>query len=207
VTKCAPEQAFAYLGLAFKRFFNGQGRYPKFKKKGVRESFYLSNDQFKVAESRVKIPKLGWVKLTESLRFSGKIRSATVYRQVDKWFISFSVQMETSPAKASKNQADAVGVDLGVKNLATLSNGETIEGPKPLKKVSLRLARLQRKLAKCTKGSKRRFRLKERISKLHYRIRWTQKEGLHKLTHGLCQRFKVICVEDLNVKGMMKNQK
>ena len=207
VTKCAPEQAFAYLGLAFKRFFNGQGRYPKFKKKGVRESFYLSNDQFKVAENRVKIPKLGWVKLTESLRFSGKIRSATVSRQVDKWFISFSVQMETSPAKASKNQADAVGVDLGVKNLATLSNGETIEGTKPLKKVSFRLARLQRKLAKCTKGSKRRFRLKERISKLHYRIRCLRQDGLHKLTHELCQRFKIICVEDLNVKGMMKNHK
>jgi putative transposase len=66
VTKCAPEQAFAYLGLAFKRFFNGQGRYPKFKKKGVRESFYLSNDQFKVAFNRIKIPKLGWVKLTET---------------------------------------------------------------------------------------------------------------------------------------------
>ena len=65
VTKCAAEQAFTNLGSAFKRFFKGQGKYPKFKKKGVRDSFYLSNDQFKLAENRIKIPKLGWVKLTE----------------------------------------------------------------------------------------------------------------------------------------------
>ncbi|HID99571.1 MAG TPA: transposase, partial [Thiotrichaceae bacterium] len=134
VTKCAPEQAFANLGSAFKRFFNGQSQYPKFKKKGERDSFYLSNDQFKVFENQVRIPKLGWVKLTESLRFSGKILSATVTLAADKWFISFQVQMEKSPLKVSQNQADVVGVDLGIKNLATLSNGLIIEGSKPLKK-------------------------------------------------------------------------
>jgi len=100
-------------------FFNGQGKYPKLKKKGVRDSFYLSNDQFKIAEKQIKIPKLGWVKLTESLRFSGKIVSATVSRIADKWFVSIQVQMEKSPLKVSKNQADAVGVDLGVSRLAT----------------------------------------------------------------------------------------
>jgi len=207
VTKCAPEQAFANLGAAFKRFFNGQGKYPKFKKKGVRDSFYLSNDQFKVADKRIKIPKLGWVKLTESLRFSGKILSATVSRQADKWFISFSVQMEMSSVKISENQADVVGVDLGVKNLATLSNGETIEGRKPLKKLTRRLARLQRKQSKCSKGSKRNERQKLKISRLHYRIRCIRQDSLHKLTHRLCQGFKVICLENLNVKGMMKNHK
>ncbi len=207
VTKCASEQAFAHLGLAFKRFFNGQGRYPKFKKKGVRDSFYLSNDQVKVAENRIKIPKLGWVKLTESLRFSGKIQSATVSRTADKWFVSIHVQMETAPIKISENQADAVGVDLGVKNLATLSNGETVEGTKPLKKLTRKLARMQRHLAKCTKGSKRYLRQKMKIARLHYRIRCIRQDCLHKLTHRLCQGFKVICLEDLNVKGMLKNHK
>ena len=207
VTKCAPEQAFANLGAAFKRFFNGQGKYPKLKKKGVRDSFYLSNDQFKIAEKQIKIPKLGWVKLTESLRFSGKIVSATVSRIADKWFVSIQVQMEKSPLKVSKNQADAVGVDLGVSRLATLSNGETIEGRKPLKKLTRRLARLQRKQSKLTKGSMRNEKQKLKISKLHYRIKAIRIDGLHKLTQGLCQRFKVLCVEDLNVKGMLKNHK
>jgi len=207
VTKCAAEQAFSNLGSAFKRFFNGQGKYPKFKKKGLHDSFYLSNDQFKISENRIKIPKLGWVSLTESLRFCGdtiKILSATVSRIADKWFISISVQMETTPVKISKNQADAVGVDLGVKNLATLSNGSTIEGGKPLKKHRCKLARMQRHLAKCTKGSKRYNRQKMKIARLHYRIRCIRQDGLHKLTHRLCQDFKIICIEDLNVKGMMK---
>jgi transposase len=81
--------------------------------------------------------------------------SATVSRAADKWFISISVQMDTTPLKKSENQALVVGVDLGIKNLATLSNGETVVGRKPLKKLSRRLARLQRHLAKRTLGSKR----------------------------------------------------
>jgi putative transposase len=213
VTKCAAEQAFSDLGTAFKRFFKHIGGYPRFKKKGLHDSFYLSNDQFKISENRIKIPKLGWVKLTEYLRFSGnkvtpvKILSATVSRIADKWFVSISVQMETTVVKVSKNQADAVGVDLGVKNLATLSNDSTIEGSKPLKKLSRKLARIQRHLAKCTKGSKRYNRQKMKLARLHYRIRCIRQDGLHKLTHHLCQNFKIICIEDLNVKGMMKNHK
>lgn len=208
VTKCAAEQAFSDLGTAFKRFFNHIGGYPRFKNKGLHDSFYLSNDQFKLEENRIKIPKLGWVKLTESLIFSGiKILSATISRIADKWFVSISVQMETTPVKVSKSQADAVGVDLGVKNLATLSNGSSIEGSKPLKKLSRKLARMQRHLAKCTKGSKRYNRQKIKLARLHYRIRCIRQDSLHKLTHHLCQDFKIICIEDLNVKGMMKNHK
>jgi putative transposase len=207
VTKCAAEQAFSDLGTAFKRFFNHIGGYPRFKKKGQHDSFYLSNDQFKLLKNRIRIPKLGWVKLTESLRFSGKILSATVSRTADKWFVSISVQVKTTPIKVSENQADAVGVDLGVRNLATLSNGETVEGVKPLKKLTRKLARMQRYLAKCTKGSKRYFSLKMKIARLHYRIRNIRQDGLHKLTHRLCQGFKVVCLEDLNVKGMLKNHK
>ncbi len=133
--------------------------------------------------------------------------SATVSRTANKWFVSISVQLEKSPVFVSENQTDVVGVDLGVKSLATLSNGETIEGRKPLKKLSSRLARLLRKQASLTKGSKRNDRQKLKISKLHYRIRCIRQDSLHKLTHHLCQDFKVICLEDLNVKGMLKNHK
>ncbi|WP_171899552.1 RNA-guided endonuclease InsQ/TnpB family protein [Candidatus Marithrix sp. Canyon 246] len=207
VTKCAAEQAFINLGTAFNRLFNGRGKYPRFKKKGQHDSFYLSNDQFKITENQFKIPKLGWVSVTETLRFSGKILSATVSRAANKWFVSIQVQMETTAIKVSENQADTVGVDLGIKNLATLSNGETTEGSKPLKKLSRRLARIQRHTQKCTKGSKRYNRQKMKIARLHYRICCIRQDGLHKLTHRLCQDFKIICLEDLNVKGMMKNHK
>ncbi|OAD21813.1 transposase, IS605 OrfB family, partial [Candidatus Thiomargarita nelsonii] len=104
VTKCAAEQAFIDLGTAFKRFFRHIGGYPHFKKKGTHDSFYLSNDQFKISGNRVRIPKLGWIKLTESLIFYGNILSATVSRVAKKWFISISVQMETAPFKKSENQ-------------------------------------------------------------------------------------------------------
>ncbi len=115
--------------------------------------------------------------------------------------------MKTTPVKISKNKADAIGVDLGVKNLATLSNGETVESAKPLKQLSRLLTRMQRHLAKCSKGSKRYIRQKMKIALLHYRISCIRQDGLHKLTHHLCQSFRVICLEDLNVKGMLKNHK
>ncbi len=76
VTKCAPEGAFMNLDRAFKNFFNHKAKYPKFKKKGRQDSFYLANDKFRVEEKRIRIPKLGWVKMRESLRFPGKIQSA-----------------------------------------------------------------------------------------------------------------------------------
>jgi len=207
VTKCAAEQAFIDLGSAFKRFFKHLSKYPRFKKKGIHDSFYLSNDQFKIEANKIRIPKLGWVSVTESLRFEGKVLSATVSRIANRWFVSLNIQMNFAPHKISENQADAVGVDLGVKNLATLSNGSTIEGSKPLKKLSHKLARIQRHLAKCTKGSKRYNRQKIKLAQLHYRIRCIRQDSLHKLTHHICQDFKIICIEDLNVKGMMKNHK
>ncbi|MEN8218991.1 MAG: RNA-guided endonuclease TnpB family protein [Pseudomonadota bacterium] len=207
VTKCAAEQAFIDLGSAFTLFFKHLGKYPRFKKKGVPDSFYLSNDQFKIEGNKIRIPKLGWVKLTESLRFEGKILSATVSRIANRWFVSINIQMNSASHKISENQADAVGVDLGVKSLATLSNGEVIYGSKPLKKLSRKLAKMQRHLAKCTKGSKRYNKYKMKLARLHYRIRCIRQDSLHKLTHKLCQNFKVICIEDLNIKGMMKNHK
>jgi len=206
VTKCAPEQAFTDLGTAFKRFFKHQAKYPKFKKKGIHDSFYLANDQFKIDGFKIRIPKLGWVRLSENLRLSGKILSATVSRAADHWFVSINVQMESTPI-IIKNQDDAIGVDLGIKNLVTLSNGEMIAGPKPLRKLSSKLARMQRHLAKCTKGSKRYDKCRMKLARLHYKIRCIRQDSLHKLTTALCRTYKVICIEDLNISGMMKNHK
>lgn len=205
VTKCAPEGAFVNLGKAFTNFFAGRARYPRFKKRGVHDSFSLSNDQFRLRETAIKIPKLGWVKMTETLRFSGKILSAVVSRVADMWFVSIGVDAE-NPCEPCENQA-TVGVDVGIKTLATLSTGEVVENPKALRTYERRLKRLQRKLSKKTKGSKNRDKLKMRIARMHYRIRCLRQDVTHKLTTSLTQRFKVITVEDLNVAGMLKNHK
>jgi putative transposase len=121
VTKNAPQMAIIQLGVAFKNFFAGRAKYPKFKKKGVHDRFSLTNDQFSVDGSRIRIPSLGWVRMRETLRFTGKIMSATVSRVADRWFVSITVDTQDDlPLPKAENQG-AVGVDLGVSALATLS--------------------------------------------------------------------------------------
>lgn len=91
VTKNAPQMAIIQLGQAFKNFFAGRAKFPKFRKKGLHDRFSLTNDQVNIDGSRIRIPKLGWVRMRETLRFTGKIMSATVSRVADRWFVSITV--------------------------------------------------------------------------------------------------------------------
>lgn len=204
VTKNAPQMAIIHLGKAFKNFFSGKAKYPRFKKKGIHDSFQLTNDQFSILDKKIHIPKLGWVKMHESLRLNGKIVSATISRVADRWFASVTVQTEDKPM-VSENQA-TVGLDVGIKALATLSTGEVIEGPKPHRSLLNRLRRLSRSLSKKEKGSKNRYKAKCKLAKLHARIGHIRQDALHKLTTNVTSRFSCIVIEDLNVKGMMANR-
>lgn len=153
VTKNAPQMAIIQLGQAFQNFFAGRARYPQFRKKGVHDRFTLTNDQFDIDGCRIRIPNLGWVRMRETLRFAGKIMSATVSRVADRWFVSIAVDTpDRSHLPQAENQG-AVGVDLGVSALATLSTGEAIPGPKPHKALLERLRRLSRSLSRKVKGS------------------------------------------------------
>ncbi len=124
VTKYASQQPFIHLQRAFQGFFNKKTKYPKYKKKGMHDSFYIGGDQVRVEGKYVKIPNLGWVRLREALRFEGKINGVTISHKANRWFISVHVETNQLPA-ACENQA-VVGVDLGIKTFATLSNGQTI---------------------------------------------------------------------------------
>jgi len=203
VTKYASQQPFIFLQSAFRGFFRKKAKYPQFKRKGIRDSFYIGNDHIKIEGKRVHVPKLGWVKMRELLRFQGKIMSATISLAADKWFISLNVELNQSP-QPCENQA-VVGVDLGVNRLATLSNGEMIEGLKPLKKHLAKLKRLQRQLSSKQKGSSNRNKARMKVARLHYRISCIRQDTLHKLTSYLGSNFGAIAIEDLNVKGMMSN--
>ncbi len=176
VTKCAAEHAFVNLGSAFTRFFKKQARYPQFKKKGEDDAFYVSNDKFKLEGDRLRIQKLGWVKLTEQVRFPGKIMSLTVRRRADRWFVSFNIELDAEyrDTLQLENQ-EAVGVDLGIKRLVTLSNGTQIEGPRPLRKHIARLKRMSRKLSSKIKGSANRKKAKERLSKFTGKFQISEK--------------------------------
>jgi putative transposase len=226
VTKNAPQMSIIQLGEAFKNFWAGRARYPKFRKKGVDDRFTLSNDQFSIDGRRIRIPNLGWVRMRESLRFTGKLLSATVSRVADRWFVSITVDtQEDLPLPKAENQG-AAGVDLGVSAMATLSTGEKVIGPKPHRAKLLRLRRLSRSLSRKHQAAKSKLGLttsapipkgarlsasenakkaRARLSKLHARIANIRQDALHKLTSDLTRRFHTIVIEDLNVRGMLKN--
>lgn len=209
VTKCSPQLAIMQLGDAFKRFFKGESKYPQFRKKGVNDRFSLSNDQFKLKTINnkpfIQIPNLGLVRMRENLRFDGKILSAKVFKQGEKWFVSIALELAEIILPQSKIGQEA-GIDLGITDLATLSTGEKIQAPKPLKNKLKKLQRLSKQLSRKQKGSNNREKAKTKLSRLHYKISCIRKDFLHKLTTDLVKRFDVICLENLNIKGMVKKR-
>ena len=214
VTKYVAQQPFIQLQVAFNRYFKGLSKKPKFKKKkSNKDSFYIGGDQIKVDGKRVRIPRLGWVRIREQLRFDGRILSATISRKADRWYIAFAIEVEKNPYSHCENQA-RVGVDLGIEKLATLSNGRAFENLKTLKRYEKHLTKLQRQLSKkqhpAKKGDKTQFsnnyiKQKRKVEKLHQKIANTRKDYLHKLTTFLTENYKEITIEDLNVSGMLKN--
>jgi len=205
VTKYANQQPFIQLQTAFKRFFQGISRYPRFKKRGHHDSFYIGSDHIELDGNRIRLPKLGWVRMRESLRFSGKVNSATISRVANRWFVSLSVELDQAP-KSCDSQA-CVGVDLGIKTLATLSNGESFEAPKPLNKFLKKLKRMQRSFSRRKKDSNNRQKLRQKMAKVHARIANVRRDSLHKLTSYLTDHFGGIVIEDLKVSNMLKNHK
>ena len=206
VTKCAPQLAIMQLGRAFQNFFNKRAKYPVFRRKGVHDRFSISNDQFSIEGNTIRIPNLGRVRMREHLRFTGKIMSATISRVANKWFVSVALEVQDIPLPKAENQG-AVGVDLGVSVLATLSTGETVKGPKPHKALLQCLKRLSRSLSRKEKGSRNRYKARRKLARLHARIANIRSDALHQLTTDLTRRFHTIGIENLNVKGMQSNRK
>ena len=210
VTKCSPQLAIMQLGDAFKRFFKGESKYPQFRKKGVNDRFSLSNDQFKLKQVKdkpfIQIPNLGLVRMREKLRFDGKILSAKVFTKGGKWFVSVAVELSETTKPLPKT-GKSVGLDLGITDLATLSDSTKIQAPKPLKNKLKKLQRLSKQLSRKQKGSNNREKAKTKLSRLHDKISNIRKDFLHKLTTDLVKKFDVICLENLNIKGMVQNRK
>ncbi len=206
VTKCAPQLAIMQLGRAFENFLARRARYPTFRRKGIDDRFAISNDQSEVDGHRIRIPKLGWVRMREALRFTGHIVSASFSRKADHWYVSITVDCPDPPLPPAENQG-VVGMDLGITHLATLSTGETLDGPKALRLLLGSVRRLSRALARKVKGSRNRAKAKLRLARLHERIAHIRRNGLHQLTTNLTRRFHTIGIEDLNVSGMLRNHR
>lgn len=202
-SKCAPQWALRALSEAWKRGFKKIAKPPKFKKKGKADSFTLDGS-IKCDHHKIKIPKIGWVKTFERLPHGYKPKSVTLSKKANKWFISFKIEVE--PTTTPKNH-EAVGVDLGIKTLATLSTGEVFEGAYSYRKLESKLSRLQYLTRRKVKGSNNWRKAQDRIAKLHYKIANIRKDTLHKLTTYLAKNHSKIVIEDLNVSGMLANRK
>jgi putative transposase len=230
----AHAQPFAHLAKAWNRFFADMkagkpAHEPKFKKKGrCRDSFYVANDKFSLNGNTIRLPKIGEVKMTERLRFSGKILGATVSRTADRWFVAIHVDVSDEQFYRKRTAHNMTGVDLGLKAAATLSNGDVITAPKPLtaalRRLKIRSRRMSRKLEMSKRGAgrdakssvpKHARRPKSNnckksaamLARLHARIANIRADFVHKLTTRLCRENQAVAIEDLNVKGMLANER
>jgi putative transposase len=205
VTKNASDQPFLDLGKAFTAFFEGKARRPRFKsKKRSKPSLYLANDQFELKDHHVWIPKLGWVNMAENLRFTGKVTGARITRTAEWWFISITVEV---PDEVPQKRTAAVGVDVGLNRLATLSTSEGYENQAFLKTALLKLRQANKRLHRRKLGSKNREKARRQVARLHCRNTCMRDDALHKLTTRLANCYGIIGIEDLNLKGLLKNRR
>jgi len=201
--KDANQQPFTNLARSFKSFFKGTSKYPKFKKKNHSQSFYMSNDKAKIIGRKFQMTRHTKIKLRENLRFDGKILSYTISRECGQWHVAVAV--ETEVVKNTSNSK--VGIDLGVKVLATCSDGKTYSRSKSTEKNASKLAKLNRELARKVYKSKNWYKQKLKVQKLQLRIKNQRVDNLHKATTEITKNHGIICLEDLDVSSMIKKDK
>lgn len=199
--KSAPQNALRALRDAWDRCFKKLSGTPRFKKKGQHDSFTLDGRIKILGCNYIQVPKIGTLQTFEDLPQGIQPKSVTISRQADKWFISFRLEVDPEPTEKTNL---SVGVDLGAKHFATLSNGQVFDAPKDYKKLKAKIAKLQYLNRHKVKGSQNYRDYQKRIARLHYRLTCIRKDFLHKLTTYLAKNFQVVCIEDLNVSGMLK---
>ena len=204
---CHPLQhALKDLEKAYKNFFAKRTDFPRFKRKGSGDSFrYPDPKQIKLDQvnSRLFLPKLGWLRYRNSRDVLGELRNVTVSQSGGKWFVSIQTQREMAdPVHPSSS---SVGIDVGIARFATLSDGSFIEPLNTFRKHQQRLARVQRVMSRKQKFSNNWKKVKAEVQKIHTRITNVRRDFLHKATTTISQNHAIVCVEDLQVRNMSKS--
>jgi len=207
----AMQQSIQNMEKAFNNFFKGAG-FPKFKSKHSRKQTFKcpQGSSISIKRNIVKIPKFKeGIKFIDSYPIEGEIRQATVSKTpTGKYFISILCETGVAiPAKKPILQDTAIGVDLGIKTFAVLSNGQEIANPKHLRNSTERLAVLQRRASRKQKGSENRRKANLKVAQLYEKIANKRKDFLHKVSTNLINSHDTICLENLNIVGMVKNKK
>ena len=200
------QQTLKDLERAYTNFFAKRADFPRFKKKGMGDSFrYPDAKQFKIdaGNSRVFLPKLGWIRYRNSRELLGAAKNITVSSNGGKWFVS--IQTEREIAEPVHPSDSIIGIDVGITRFATLSDGSFIEPLNTFRKHEQRLARYQRAMSRKTKFSNNWKKAKAKVQKLHARIANVRRDFLHKTSTTISQNHAIVCIEDLQVRNMSKS--
>lgn len=198
------QQSLKDLERAYKNFFQKRAAFPRFKKRGQNDAFrYPQGVKLDQENSRIFLPKLGWMRYRNNCQVTGVVKNVTVSQSCGKWYISIQTESEVStPVHPS---ASMVGLDAGVAKLATLSDGTVFESVNSFHKNQKKLARLQRQLSRKVKFSNNWQKQKRKIQRLHSRIANIRRDYLHKVTTTISKNHAMIVIEDLKVSNMSKS--
>ena len=208
----ALQQSLRDLDNAYENFFKKRANYPRFKSKHNHIQSYRTTNgnggtSIRIIDKKIKLPKVGFVKIKQSRIFEGRILNATVRRTASgKYFVSLCVEVDKA-ILIKPNNGGEVGLDVGVKEFYTDSNGNTIANPRILKRLSHKLAREQRKLSHKMPRSVNREKARIYVARVYEHIANIRRDFLHKTSIALVRQNAFIAVEDLNISGMMKNHK
>lgn len=207
VDSIALQQSLRDLDRGFKNFFEKRARHPQFKSKHNNHQSYRTlnqGDNIRIVGKYIKLPKLGYVKIKQSME-AGHINNVTVERTpTGKYFVVLNVDFEP---EFRPNAGCMVGIDVGIKEFYSDSNGNTVNNPKYLEKSQPKLIREQRRLSRKQKGSNNRNKQRIKVAKVHEKITNQRNDFLQKQSTMLVSENQTICIEDLNVKGMVRNHK
>lgn len=195
------------LHRAFVSFFEKRARYPRFKRKRRGPGSFSFPQSVKVEESRVWLPKIGWVRFRKSREIEGTIKRATIRHRVSGWYLSLLCEIEMpDPEPVAPTKETTVGIDLGLNDFAVLSTGERIPNPRHVRKLERKLAHTQRALSRKRKGSRRYEKQARKVARLHERVANARADFLHKLSARLVAENQGIMAEDLSVKGLARTR-
>lgn len=209
VDSTALQSSLRDLDIAYQKFFKEHSGYPKLRSKKTHRFSYKSkcvNGNIQYYGKHIKLPKLGMVKTKNKLIPSGRILNATVSLEPSgKYYVSLCCTDVNIPTLEKTN--NAIGLDLGIKEFCIANDGEMIENPKYLKKSLDKLAKLQRELSRKTKGNSNRNKARIKVARLQEHIANQRKDFLQKLSTEIIRNNDIVCIEDLQVKNMIKNHK
>ena len=194
------------LGDAISRWKSGQNRRPKKKRRRNRQSYSTDPNTVKMEGKRIRLPKIGWVRMYQKLRHKGEITQVTISRTAHRWFVSITVDTGKPNALRDTRGLPAIGIDVGINSLATLDTGKQYPNPRPLKKYEKKLGREQRKLSRKKYLSNNYYKQKRKVERIHYKIACIRNDAHHKATTEIVKMASVIGIETLKITNMLKNK-